>query len=179
MPNKGNTADRYAPADFFVGALTIMIRRMLAIPMTIGVMCAMSGCIYMSLHSYHSTRFTVRYIDTGQPAAMLPLNVVYWYDSYGIVYDLRKPKNISTQTDRNGEVVLDLADYTGGIDIMVGDYWFRTIKKNIVLNGGKIIGYGPRKEPGDSKGKIELLITPLSKIAQPVNQPDRELHQNK
>lgn len=90
---------------------------------------------------------------------MVPVSVRYWYDSYGVFYDLRKPKNVSSRTDVHGQVVLQLANYSGGIDITVGDTWFR-VEKDTILRGGQ-----PRGVPESGVAKvgyreIELRISP-------------------
>ena len=120
-----------------------------------------NGCVWVSLHKYYPTKIEARYKDTRQPASIVPVAVQYWYDSYGIFYDLRKPKKVSSKTDANGEVILDIADYSGGINLYIGDTGF-SIDKNIVQNGGQPRGY-QKKSKSQNYREIELKISPTSR----------------
>jgi len=144
-----------------------MTRKINILLFIIAMSLGLEGCAWVSLHSYHETEIKVSYKDTGQPAAMLPIRVRYWYDSYGVFYDFRKPPDVSTNLNENGEVLLDLADYSYGIDLDVGESGFR-IKKEIIQNGGKLKGTQNHRE-------VEIRLIPRALAMQSSSSNPQEL----
>jgi len=96
-----------------------LLALVLSLPaLTVGCICAPT--------SWHTTRdvtITVTEVQTGKPVACVPIRVVYWHDAVTplvlIVHVFREPREITAETDENGQVVLPLADYRFGMFLEV------------------------------------------------------------
>ena len=92
-----------------------------------------------------------------------PVRIQYWFDSYGVIWQIRKPKDVEgLQTDENGELIVKLADYSGAIDIWVENRIFRFNKK-VIYNGGTLDGFVSAKYKTDKDEEIILRLIPLAK----------------
>ena len=90
---------------------------------------SIQGCVHFPSHSYYPVEITFIYKDSLEPVSQQTVHVEYYYHNYGFFYDLRKPKNIYTKTDDQGKIKISLADYSGGINIIIAENTFHLDKE--------------------------------------------------
>jgi hypothetical protein len=128
---------------------------------------ATSGCIpTISRHSYRDVTVTITEVDSGKAVPLLPFRVVYDYapaDS-PLVYhvELRTPRELRAETDKNGKTVVKLADYAWNILLEVdesekGDWDRFWLSKALVRKGGVV----ETRYKGQKHRKLRLELRPV------------------
>ena len=96
---------------------------------TAAAVCFLTGCI--AIYSKRPVEITVTSAETGRPVADLPVSV-----SYPAMMVLNVPREVKGVTDKDGRVVLPVADFdNGSIHVHAGDYG-HFIEPEQVRNGG-------------------------------------------
>ena len=105
-----------------------MVRHRLTTLLAIALCFPSVGCL--AVYSTRPVDVVVTRIDTGQPAAGVPVSV-----SYASMLVLNQPKDVDGTTDADGRVTLPMADFLGGPCLQAGTtkYW---APSEIICNGG-------------------------------------------
>jgi hypothetical protein len=91
--------------------------------------CSLTGCL--AVYSKRPVEITVTSAETGRPVADLPVTV-----NYTAMMVLNIPREVKGVTDKDGRVVLPVADFNrGGIHVDAGDYG-HFLEPEQVRNGG-------------------------------------------
>jgi hypothetical protein len=91
--------------------------------------CSLTGCL--AVYSQRPVEITVTSAETGRPVPDLPVSV-----NYAAMMVLNIPRDVKGVTDKDGRVVLPVADFSGGpIHVNAGDYG-HFLEPEQVRNGG-------------------------------------------
>jgi hypothetical protein len=125
-----------------------------------------TGCIIptVSTHTTRNVAILLTEIDSGKPAVGVPVHVVYASDFLTPVFlhvELRVPREVMAETDREGRAIIPLADYRlTYLSISTNDWRSRCffLKKEVIREGGTV--EEPQSEVPPGVARLRLFLQP-------------------
>jgi hypothetical protein len=121
---------------------------LLVLPVT----CTGSGCL--AFYSKRPVEIVVTEPETGLPVSNIPVSVDYLY--MGV---LNAPKEANGKTDKNGRVILSLADFDKGIIFLKAGNREFYVWKETVRQGG-VLTQGQPAPQTDGKPNVAVKLFP-------------------
>lgn len=142
---------QFDPAGFRRTCMTLARRRTALVVL---VPALLAGC--GNSYTTRPTEISITQFQTNQPAAGLDVKVMY----SGWLFVENVPQDVSGKTDREGKVVLPVADFKkGAVNLKVGDPWaYYLITPQVAQRGGEAIEQG--EEPIH---EYRIMLNPVAK----------------